>query len=174
SNAMDSSASVVFMRFAPPGEETALPPRRATPGSVAYDLFPSEEMDIEPMGLAKISTGYGIDKFPDGCYGQIVSRSGMTWKNNTSVPTGTIDVDYRGELKVILRNHSAEKSVPIRKGTSIAQLIFLRYCDVEEEQIVYINETTGERTIIDSSSKKDNKNQARSVRGTGGFGSTDN
>jgi dUTP pyrophosphatase len=79
-------------------------------------------------------------------------RSGLALKHGITIPNapGTLDSDYRGELKVILQNLGAE-SVPIARGDRVAQLVFARYETPQIEEVTELSETG---------------------RGVGGFGST--
>lgn len=85
-----------------------------------------------------------------GCYGRIAPRSGLAWKNHIDVGAGVIDEDYRGNIGVVLFNHSNE-DFKVIKGDRIAQLI----CQRIEYPVLQ------EVTNLDNTS-----------RGAGGFGST--
>lgn len=87
---------------------------------------------------------------PFGTYGRVAPRSGLAWKNFIDVGAGVIDQDYRGNVGVILFNHS-DVDFDVKKGDRIAQLI----C----ESIVYPN-------VVQSESLTE------TTRGEGGFGST--
>jgi len=100
-------------------------PGRATPGSAGYDLCAAVQQDLvlAPGDRALVPTGYQI-AIPPGYEGQIRPRSGLALSHGILVPNapGTIDSDYRGELRVILLN-AGEKSYRIRRGDRIAQLV---------------------------------------------------
>jgi len=117
-------------------------PKYETDGSSGMDLAANIEQDIEikPGKTAVIPTGLAIS-IPKDFEVQIRPRSGLAAKNQVSVlnTPGTIDADYRGELKVILINLS-EKSFKIEKGLRIAQMVvcpvikaFWKEVDVLEE-----------------------------------------
>tara|TARA_B100001094_G_scaffold265188_1_gene267558 strand:+ start:617 stop:1057 length:441 start_codon:yes stop_codon:yes gene_type:complete len=117
-------------------------PKYETNGSSGMDLAANIEQDIEikPGKTAIIPTGLAIS-IPKDFEVQIRPRSGLAAKNQVSVlnTPGTIDADYRGELKVILINLS-EKSFKIEKGLRIAQMVvcpvikaFWKEVDVLEE-----------------------------------------
>lgn len=91
-------------------------------------------------------------ELPDGMEGQVRPRSGLAARYGITLPNspGTIDPDYRGELKVLLQNGGTE-SVPVRRGDRIAQLVFSRFHVPEVEEAPRITPTD---------------------RGGGGFGST--
>jgi len=100
-------------------------PSRATSGSAGYDLCAAVQQDLvlAPGDRALIPTGYQI-AIPPGYEGQIRPRSGLALSHGILIPNapGTIDSDYRGELRVILLN-AGEKDCAIRRGDRIAQLV---------------------------------------------------
>ena len=102
-------------------------PRRATQMAVGYDLFATKDEVIRPLDRKLIGTGIKL-KMPEGMEGQIRSRSGLASKYGVFVlnSPGTIDPDYRGEIKVLLAN-LGHLPFDISEGDRIAQLIFSRY-----------------------------------------------
>lgn len=100
-------------------------PEYATTGSSGMDLRASLDADIEmkPMELSLVPTGLFIE-LPEGYEAQVRPRSGLAIKNGiTCLNTpGTIDADYRGEIKIILINLSGENQT-IHNGDRIAQLV---------------------------------------------------
>ncbi len=100
-------------------------PSRATSDSAGYDLCAAVQHDLvlAPGDRILVPTGYRF-AIPPGYEGQIRPRSGLVLSHGILVPNapGTIDSDYRGELRVILLNAS-EKSYSIRRGDRIAQLV---------------------------------------------------
>ncbi len=139
------------IRLQPAGTWPWQTPARATPGSSGYDLFASVKGEIPPGGFAAVPTGIKIE-IPAGYEGQVRPRSGLAAKHGVTVlnAPGTIDSDYRGEVKVLLINHGTE---PFRyePGMRIAQLVFAK---VQAAEFTVVDQ------IVDSS------------RGEGGFGST--
>lgn len=127
-------------------------PQRATELSVGYDICSSEDDVIRPLSTKVISTGIKLH-MPIGIEGQVRSRSGLASKHGVFVlnSPGTIDPDYKGEVKVILFN-SGHLPYDIEKGDKIAQLVFSHYLSpvLSTEVASYV------------------------VRGEGGFGSTGN
>lgn len=116
-------------------------PRKATKGSSGFDLFSSEDKIIPPtivkdkyvdVGHALVKTGIVIE-LPDTIIGKIGSRSGMSSINNIEVGAGWIDSDYRGELKIELKNLSGKEFL-IEKGQRIAQLILFN-----KEKITFVS-----------------------------------
>lgn len=138
------------------GEDLALPAYQTT-GAAGLDLVSAVAADA-PLILAAgktclVPTGLTIE-IPQGYEGQIRPRSGLAYKNGITVlnAPGTIDSDYRGELKVLLINHGAV-AFSIERGMRIAQLIIA--------PVVQIRWHTHEsNTPTDT------------VRSTGGFGSS--
>jgi dUTP pyrophosphatase len=128
-------------------------PAYATPQSAGLDLAAAVDAQISlaPGAIAMIPTGLAI-ALPPGFEAQIRPRSGLAAKNGVTVlnTPGTIDADYRGEIKVILINHGKEPFT-IERGTRIAQMVIARYEQVDWTEVETLDET---------------------ARGTGGFGST--
>jgi dUTP pyrophosphatase len=108
-------------------------------------------INIDPGKIAIVPTGLSV-AIPEGSEIQIRPRSGLAAKNNISVlnTPGTIDADYRGELKVILINLGTETFV-IEKGLRIAQMVVCPVIQAKLEEVDELNQT---------------------IRGKGGFGST--
>ncbi len=108
-------------------QEDAKAPTRQTEGSVGYDLFAYNATTIQPGSRAIIGTGIGIilptaeDKYHH-YMAKIESRSGLSARSGIEVGAGVIDVDYTGEIKVILHNFG-DIPFEIRKGDRIAQLV---------------------------------------------------
>lgn len=128
-------------------------PRYATPLSAGMDVRANidEAVILRPLERAMIPTGLSIE-LPEGYEMQIRPRSGLAAKHGITVlnSPGTIDADYRGEIRVILVNLSNEE-FRIEAGERIAQMVVARHEQVEWE----MTEELGE-----------------SERGAGGFGST--
>lgn len=99
-------------------------PRYETCGSSGMDLFSAVDTAIEPGGYNLIPTGLALE-IPEGHEAQVRPRSGLACKQGIGVlnSPGTIDSDYRGEVKVVLFNFS-KKPFVINKGDRIAQLVF--------------------------------------------------
>ena len=128
-------------------------PEYQTPLSAGLDIRANldESVTLRPLERAMIPTGLFVE-LPEGHEMQIRPRSGLAAKHGITVlnSPGTIDADYRGEIKVILVNLSNTPFV-IEPGERIAQMIVARYEQIEWE---------GVETLSDTS------------RGAGGFGST--
>ena len=128
-------------------------PAYATEKSAGMDLKANlaEPVTLGPLERAMIPTGLFI-ALPDGTEAQVRPRSGLAAKHGISVlnAPGTIDADYRGEIKVILVNLSNETFI-VNPGERIAQLVIARYEQIEWDEVEVLDETE---------------------RGAGGFGST--
>lgn len=128
-------------------------PFYATERSAGMDIKANieEPITLQPLQRAMVPTGLYI-ALPEGTEAQIRPRSGLAAKHGITVlnTPGTIDADYRGEIKVILVNLSNEEFV-INPGERIAQMVVARYEQVEWDAVEVLDETE---------------------RGAGGFGST--
>jgi dUTP pyrophosphatase len=118
---------------------TALPPRRMTENSAGWDLSADlrEPEILEPGDRAAIPTGIAVE-IPRGFEGQVRPRSGLALHQGLGVlnSPGTIDADYRGEVKVIMINSSTE-TVIIQPCMRVAQLVI---CPVAEASCVECEE----------------------------------
>jgi len=127
-----------------------------TEGSAGMDLYANIETSIELDSLERqlIPTGIFIE-LPLGFEAQIRPRSGLAFKHGISIlnSPGTVDADYRGEIKVLLVNLSKEKFV-IQKGERIAQLVVAKHERVSWQEIQNLEELS------------------QTQRGNGGYGST--
>jgi dUTP pyrophosphatase len=140
----------VLVKRLPHGEGLDLP-AYATEAAAGMDVLSAEEVTIAPGGRHAVATGLAL-AIPPGFEIQVRPRSGLALKHGITVPNtpGTIDSDYRGELKVILINHGAEP-FDIRRGDRVAQLVLApvtRASWLETEELDH------------------------TARGAGGFGST--
>ena len=128
-------------------------PAYKTNGASGMDLmaFIKEPISVKPKTSNLIPTGLSM-AFSEDYEIQIRPRSGLAAKNNISVlnTPGTVDSDYRGEIKVIIYNHGSENFV-INNGDRIAQMILTPVIKMELEETNNLPET---------------------IRGEGGFGST--
>ena len=128
-------------------------PSYKTEGSSGMDLiaFVDKPIEIKPNNSALIPTGLSI-AIPEDCEVQIRPRSGLAAKSNITVlnTPGTIDSDYRGELKVILFNHGNKQFI-VKNNERIAQMVLTPILKVDFEEVDSLPDT---------------------VRGAGGFGSS--
>ena len=117
-------------------------PKPKTSGSAGIDLCANiERLVLKPLDRALIPTGLYLS-IPEGCEGQIRARSGLALKHGISLANGigTIDSDYRGEIKVILINLGKEEYI-INKGDRIAQLVIIKYEKVELYEVDFLDKT---------------------------------
>jgi dUTP pyrophosphatase len=128
-------------------------PKYITPGSAGLDISAAidEPITIEPMSTVLIPTNIAIE-LEQGYECQVRTRSGLALKNGIFAlnAPGTIDSDYRGEIKIILSNVS---KVPftINRGDSVAQIVFAKYEQASIVEVKKLDET---------------------IRGSDGFGSS--
>ncbi len=128
-------------------------PTYSTPSSAGVDLTANieEPIHLYPLKRVLIPTGIFI-ALPPGTEAQIRSRSGLAYKQGISVlnSPGTIDADYRGEVKVLLVNLS-DKKVEINDGDRVAQMVLAKHETFNFTEVTALDDT---------------------FRGEGGFGST--
>ena len=127
----------------------AILPKRGSPLAAGYDLSAAHETVVPKRGKALVKTDLAI-ACPENTYGRIAPRSGLAWKKFIDVGAGVIDADYRGNVGVLLFNHS-EEDFKVEKGDRVAQLILEQICMVPVMECEELEDT---------------------VRGEGGYGST--
>ena len=146
---MRDPVSVAVKRL-PHGLDLPLP-NYATAGAAGMDAVSAEDFTLEPGARHAVATGLSL-AIPEGFEIQVRPRSGLALKHGITVPNtpGTIDSDYRGELKVILINHGSEP-FSIARGDRVAQLVLAPVVQAAWNEVSELDDTD---------------------RGTGGFGST--
>lgn len=134
-----------------PGNDDLPLPAYATAGAAGMDVVSAEDVEIAPGARHAVATGFAM-AIPAGFEIQVRPRSGFALKHGVTVPNtpGTIDSDYRGELKVIMINLGAE-TFSIRRGDRVAQLVLAPVTQASWLEVEELDET---------------------ARGAGGFGST--
>lgn len=147
---LKTDAVPVSVKRLPHGQGLNLP-AYATAGAAGMDVLAAEDVTLAPGARHAVATGLAM-AIPEGYEIQVRPRSGLALKHGISVPNtpGTIDSDYRGELKVILINHGTEP-FEISRGDRIAQLVLAPVVQAGWVEVDELDET---------------------VRGAGGFGST--
>ena len=139
----------------PHGADLALP-AYATPGSAGLDLLAAIDADeiLAPGAWKAVPTGLAI-ALPEGWEAQVRPRSGLALKHAVTVlnAPGTVDADYRGEVKVILINHGREPFT-LSRGLRIAQLVVAPVAQAQWHEVT------------------DASQLSETARGAGGFGST--
>jgi len=142
----------IAIQVLPHGKDLELP-KYQTKGAAGMDVRAAveEPITLAPLQRAAIPTGIKM-AIPEGFEVQVRPRSGLAFRHGISIPNspGTIDSDYRGEVKVLLINLGSEDFV-ITRGMRIAQLIVAAVIQAELQIVKNLDETQ---------------------RGTGGFGST--
>ena len=122
---------------------TAIIPTRGSEKAAGYDLYADTNsvVEIKPHKTKKINTGIAI-MIPDGYYGAIVARSGLSTKKGLRPAncTGIIDSDYRGDIIVALHNDSDEVQT-IEPHERIAQLVICPFLSVEFNEVDELDET---------------------------------
>lgn len=135
------------------GEVDTPPPSYQTDGAAGLDLAAAvvDPVTLAPGDRALIATGWAV-AIPEGFEGQVRPRSGLALKHGITVlnAPGTIDADFRGELKVLLVNHGREPFV-VRAGDRIAQLVIGAVARADVRVVDALDAT---------------------ARGSGGYGST--
>jgi dUTP pyrophosphatase len=129
--------------------ENATVPARGSAMAAGYDLSSAVSTVVPAGGKALVPTDVAV-ALPEGVYGRVAPRSGLAWKKHIDVGAGVIDRDYRGNVGVVLFNHSKD-DLQVNVGDRIAQLILERYETAEVLQVEDLDDTE---------------------RGEGGFGST--
>lgn len=128
-------------------------PTYATKGSAGMDIYAAviDEMVVKAGETTLIPTGFSME-IPVGFEAQIRPRSGLALKHNIGLMNspGTIDSDYRGEVKIIFTNYG-KNDFSVKRGDRIAQMVVAQYERVEWEETHQLSET---------------------ARGSGGFGHT--
>jgi dUTP pyrophosphatase len=147
---MTAAPITIELTRLPHGEGLPLP-AYATAGAAGMDVVAAEDLILAPGGRHAVATGFAI-AIPEGFEVQVRPRSGLALKHGiTCLNTpGTIDSDYRGEVKVILANLGND-AFPIARGERIAQLVAAPVQRAVFAEVAALDET---------------------VRGAGGFGST--
>jgi dUTP pyrophosphatase len=140
----------IALQRLPHGDGLPLPVY-ATEGAAGMDVVAAEELTLAPGQRHAVATGFAL-AIPDGFEVQVRPRSGLALKHGiTCLNTpGTIDSDYRGEVKVILANLGGEP-FEIKRGERIAQLVPAPVLKADFREVATLDETS---------------------RGAGGFGST--
>lgn len=116
-------------------------PSYATAGAAGLDLRSAETLTLKPNARALVATGITI-ALPDNYEAQVRPRSGLAVNHGVTVlnSPGTIDCDYRGEIKVPLINHGTEDFVVMR-GDRIAQMVIAPVIQIELLEVAVTDET---------------------------------
>lgn len=131
--------------------KSAILPTRGSAQAAGLDLYSAEDVIIPPRMRAVVKTGLSM-AIPEGFYGRVAPRSGLSVNFGVDVGAGVVDSDYRGEVCVLLFNFG-EQDFHVNAGNRIAQLILEKIAIPEVVETEELDDT---------------------VRGAGGFGSTGN
>jgi dUTP pyrophosphatase len=115
--------------------------KKANKYAAGYDLYSSntEDLIIKAHSKELVPTGCAL-AIPHGNYGRIAPRSGLAWKHHLDVGAGVIDSDYRGEIKVIVFNHS-DQDFAVKPKSRIAQMIIEKVVNTEIKVTEELEET---------------------------------
>ncbi|GAP83582.2 putative deoxyuridine 5 -triphosphate nucleotidohydrolase [Rosellinia necatrix] len=124
-------------------------PTRGSAFAAGYDMYSSQAATVPARGKALVDTDISV-ALPANTYGRVAPRSGLASKHSIQTGAGVIDADYRGQVKILLFNHS-DVDYSVAEGDRIAQLVIERIYTPDVVEVAELEE---------------------SVRGAGGFGST--
>ena len=127
----------------------AVIPSRAKQGDAGMDIYSSVDEIVSLGDIKRISTGIKME-IPEGFVGLVWDKSGVAFNNGIKTMGGVIDSGYRGEIMIVMTNHS-DKDFEIKKGQKIAQMLIQKIESPEIETVDSLNDTE---------------------RGEGGFGHT--
>ncbi len=129
--------------------QTATLPTRGSVQAAGLDLYADASVSIMPHCGNLVPTGISV-VIPDGYYGRIAPRSGISVKTGLIVNAGVIDSDYRGEIKIVFQNPT-NNFVDLKAGEKVAQLIIEKIAILDVKEVDSLDNTQ---------------------RGSNGFGST--
>ncbi len=140
---MNHTPSIKFLRLRPEPDADLPLPRYMTPRAAGMDLYAAIEKDLilEAGAIALIPTGFAL-ALPEGFEAQIRPRSGLATKHGIGIinSPGTIDADYRGEIKIALIN-LGEKNYVVKRGDRIAQMVVKKVYQAILEVVEQLDET---------------------------------
>lgn len=123
--------------------DDAIIPQYQTAGAAGFDFCAhlAAPVTLKPGEIHAFDTGVGVE-LPAGYELQIRSRSGLAYKHSVTLLNGigTIDSDYRGEMRVLLKNHGDHNFV-VEPGMRIAQGVIAQYAHVEWEEVAELSES---------------------------------
>ena len=116
-------------------------PKKAHPDDAGYDLYSRIDAVLEPLSGMAIPVGFAME-LPTGYEAQIRPRSGLAAKHHITVTNspGTVDANYRGEIKAILYNLGKEPFI-IQRGDRIAQMVICELPEIELVEATELSET---------------------------------
>ena len=128
-------------------------PKKAHPDDAGYDLYSRIDAVLEPLSGMAIPVGFAME-LPSGYEAQIRPRSGLAAKHHITVTNspGTVDANYRGEIKAILYNLGKEPFI-IQRGDRIAQMVICKLPEIELVEATELSETDRNKNGFGSSGK---------------------
>jgi dUTP pyrophosphatase len=116
--------------------DNAIVPTRCSDFAAGYDLHTAYDCDIPPNSKYMIKTDLQME-FPSGTYGRIAPRSSIAWNHHICVGAGVIDSDFRGNICIIIFNHSNEH-ITFKAGDRVAQIICekIKYPIIKEVDVL--------------------------------------
>jgi dUTP pyrophosphatase len=128
-------------------------PKKAHPDDAGYDLYSRIDAVLEPLSGMAIPVGFAME-LPSGYEAQIRPRSGLAAKHHITVTNspGTVDANFRGEVKVILYNLGKEPFI-IQRGDRIAQMVICKLPEIELIETTELSETDRNTNGFGSSGK---------------------
>lgn len=140
---MTTHLTVQIIRIGASPDEALPLPRYMTPGAAGMDIYADLESDltIPPLGRILVSTGFAL-ALPQGYEAQVRPRSGLALRSGLTIlnAPGTIDADYRDEVKVLLIN-LGDQPVRIQRGDRIAQLVIAPVTRVQWHEVDQLDAT---------------------------------
>jgi dUTP pyrophosphatase len=134
---MPSNPVVACRRVRPDADADISLPQYMTPHSSGMDVCAAvrEPVILPPGDIALIPTGFAV-ALPEGCEAQIRPRSGLAVKHGIGIinSPGTVDADYRGEIKIALINHG-KSDFTVCRGDRIAQMVIHKLCRIQLTEV---------------------------------------
>jgi len=128
-------------------------PKYVSSGAAGMDIYANEDVLLKKGVVSLVHTGLYI-QLPDGCEAQIRCRSGLALKHGVMLVNGigTIDSDYRGEIKLIM-TVCTDYEYQIKKGDRVAQMVICKYIAAELEEVKQLEKTERDTGGFGSSGK---------------------
>ncbi|ABQ43489.1 dUTPase [Tanapox virus] len=126
-----------FIVYVKKSSESATIPTKSSKKSAGYDLYSAYDYLVCPKNRLLVKTDICLS-IPDGCYGRIAPRSGLSLNSCIDIGGGVIDSDYRGIIGVIFINNG-NSPYYIKKGDRIAQIVFEKLANVDLKEITNLD-----------------------------------
>lgn len=132
---------------------TAKMPKKANEFAAGFDVYADESFTITGSDPVSVSTGVSM-AIPHGYYGHIQPRSGLAFKVGVDTMAGTIDSDYRGEIKILLVSHLEHAHLEFGVGERIAQIVIHKLPDLKMIEVDSLGDTERGKNGFGSSGMK--------------------